>query len=58
MYTHGAKEEYIKALRLGQKEYRELETRLGDSLLITDNPDLCGALGAALFAFEDMKGHE
>ena len=24
MYTHGAKEEYIKALRLGQKEYREL----------------------------------
>ena len=24
MYTHGAKEEYTKALRLGQKEYREL----------------------------------
>ena len=24
MYTHGAKEEYNKALRLGQKEYREL----------------------------------
>ena len=24
MYTHGAKEEYAKALRLGQKEYREL----------------------------------
>ena len=24
MYTHGAKEEYAKALKLGQKEYREL----------------------------------
>ena len=33
---------------------RELETRLGDSLFITDNPDLCGALGAALFALEEQ----
>lgn len=31
---------------------RELEARLGDSLFITENPDLCGALGAALFAME------
>ncbi len=30
-----------------------LEARLGESLYITDAPDLCGALGAALFALED-----
>lgn len=29
-----------------------LEERLGESLFITENPDLCGALGAALFAAE------
>lgn len=33
---------------------RELEARLGSSLFITDNPDLCGALGAALFALEEL----
>lgn len=33
---------------------RELEARLGSSLFITDNPDLCGALGAALFAQEEL----
>lgn len=37
---------------------QELETRLEDSLFITENPDLCGALGAALFALEEMKSHE
>lgn len=31
---------------------KELETRLGSSLFIADDPDLCGALGAALFALE------
>ncbi len=30
-----------------------LEARLGDSLYITETPDLCGALGAALFALEE-----
>jgi predicted CoA-substrate-specific enzyme activase len=30
-----------------------LEDRLGEKLFITDNPDLCGALGAALFALEE-----
>lgn len=30
-----------------------LEARLGENLYITENPDLCGALGAALFALED-----
>jgi predicted CoA-substrate-specific enzyme activase len=29
-----------------------LEARLGESLYITDSPDLCGALGAALFSLE------
>ena len=33
---------------------QELEARLGDSLFITKNPDLCGALGAALFALEEQ----
>ncbi len=33
-----------------------LEARLGESLYITENPDLCGALGAALFALEDDRG--
>ena len=32
---------------------KELESRLGQPLLITENPDLCGALGAALFALEE-----
>jgi predicted CoA-substrate-specific enzyme activase len=32
---------------------QELEGRLGESLFITENPDLCGALGAALFALEE-----
>lgn len=32
---------------------RELETRLGAPLYIWEEPDLCGALGAALFALED-----
>ncbi len=31
---------------------KELEARLGSELFVTDNPDLCGALGAALFALE------
>ncbi len=31
---------------------KELETRLGAPLFIADDPDLCGALGAALFALE------
>jgi len=31
---------------------RELEKKLGASLFITEAPDLCGALGAALFALE------
>ncbi len=30
-----------------------LEARLGESLFITEQPDLCGALGAALFAAEE-----
>ena len=29
---------------------RELEKKLGAPLFIAENPDLCGALGAALFA--------
>ena len=32
---------------------RELEARLGSGMFITENPDLCGALGAALFALEE-----
>lgn len=32
-----------------------LEARLGESLYITDAPDLCGALGAALFALEESR---
>jgi len=31
---------------------RELEKKLGEALFITEEPDLCGALGAALFALE------
>lgn len=31
----------------------ELERKLDASLFIADNPDLCGALGAALFALEE-----
>ncbi|HCT89921.1 MAG TPA: 2-hydroxyglutaryl-CoA dehydratase [Lachnospiraceae bacterium] len=31
---------------------QELEKRLGKKLFITDEPDLCGALGAALYALE------
>ncbi|WP_298021529.1 acyl-CoA dehydratase activase [uncultured Dysosmobacter sp.] len=30
-----------------------LEARLGENLYITDAPDLCGAIGAALFALEE-----
>lgn len=29
---------------------QELEKRLGEKLFITDAPDLCGALGVALYA--------
>ena len=32
----------------------ELESRLGSSLFIAENPDLCGALGAALFAIDEL----
>lgn len=32
---------------------KELESRLGAALFITEDPDLCGALGAALFAAEE-----
>lgn len=32
---------------------QELEKRLGEKLFIADDPDLCGALGAALFALEE-----
>ncbi len=32
---------------------KELEQRLGEPLFITDEPDLCGAMGAALFALEE-----
>ena len=32
---------------------QELEKRLGEKLFITDEPDLCGALGAALYALEE-----
>lgn len=32
---------------------KELETRLGSRLFIAEDPDLCGALGAALFALEN-----
>ncbi len=32
---------------------QELESRLGDSLFITESPDLCGALGAARYAWEE-----
>ena len=35
---------------------RELENRLGAPLFIADAPDLCGALGAALFALEESGG--
>lgn len=31
---------------------QELEKRLGEKLFIADDPDLCGALGAALYALE------
>ncbi|MGN1014974.1 MAG: acyl-CoA dehydratase activase [Butyricicoccus sp.] len=34
---------------------KELERRLGSELFVTDNPDLCGALGAALFALEGAQ---
>lgn len=34
---------------------QELESRLGDSLFITESPDLCGALGAARYAWEERK---
>jgi predicted CoA-substrate-specific enzyme activase len=34
---------------------QELETRLGDSLFITEEPDLCGALGAARYAWEELQ---
>lgn len=34
---------------------QELESRLGDSLFITESPDLCGALGAARYAWEEQK---
>lgn len=34
---------------------QQLEAKLGEPLFIADNPDLCGALGAALFALEAAK---
>lgn len=34
---------------------QELESRLGDSLFITESPDLCGALGAARYAWEERQ---
>lgn len=33
---------------------QELEKRLGEKLFIADAPDLCGALGAALYALEEI----
>ena len=35
---------------------KALEERLGAPLWIPDTPDLCGALGAALFALDGLKG--
>ncbi len=32
----------------------ELERKLGDSLFVAEDPDLCGALGAALFALDEV----
>lgn len=34
---------------------QELESRLGDTLFITESPDLCGALGAARYAWEERQ---
>ena len=34
---------------------QELESRLGDALFITESPDLCGALGAARYAWEEQQ---
>lgn len=34
---------------------RELESRLGEPLFITESPDLCGALGAARYAWEEQQ---
>ena len=33
-----------------------LEQELGSSIFVSENPDLCGALGAALFALDDVQG--
>lgn len=35
---------------------KELEERLGAPLWISEIPDLCGALGAALFALDSLRG--
>jgi len=35
---------------------RELEIKLGERLIISEIPELCGALGAALSALELMEG--
>lgn len=32
-----------------------IEARLGERLWIGENPDLCGALGAALFALDSVR---
>ena len=34
---------------------QQLEAKLGEPLFIAENPDLCGALGASLFALEAAK---
>lgn len=34
---------------------QELESRLGEPLFITESPDLCGALGAARYAWEERQ---
>lgn len=36
---------------------QELESKLKESLFIAKSPDLCGALGAALFALEEKEPH-
>ena len=55
MYTHGAREEYVKALRMGQKEYKELTAAGQDPYpAVLDNilPD------NNLYSIQDIPVHE
>ena len=45
----------MEKLRALDLHYADVEARLGAPLWLPPEPDLCGALGAALFALDSIQ---